>query len=488
MDFKEDTYDKIQRYLDNELKGEELRAFEAQLRADKSLAAEVELHREMGDFLEESGENELRKNLEKLGSEFTEAPNSKRENGFKYLLWLLPLLLLGGVFFYWNSINKNEVIPAVPTNEETQDSLSAPLIYAELPPFDSALIVWQPEYPPSTMVLSPDELINEDVFAPNRYLDSLHVNHVPSDSFNITIEKLPSDTVWIGENGAIVEGDLQIAATVQTPIDLMQETQHLYVYNNLMEQRWYYFDYLKPYKSNEKELVNIYRIDETIELNAEGLYYFILLKEDVFIGKIIVKQRPISALPLKGKKRNKKSPSSAPQPKDTLIYANDEDNSIPELKAPEFVPPKYSNIVESSASVPPPVLAANFEPNPALDLLMNNNVRSVDFELTVDTLTQYFELDSTETMVDFRLAATIVSSDDLLKKSYLLHLFSNDTIAYQNFTPMLTNGVEIVEKGEDEYVFDFQKSLTLPTGLYYVLLEKEETEQVIFVEKIWVRE
>lgn len=75
----DDLYDKIERYLQQDLKGDELEAFERQLRTDPDLATEVQLLKDVkngiaGKIRFEETKTDWNANLEKLGSEFFDQP------------------------------------------------------------------------------------------------------------------------------------------------------------------------------------------------------------------------------------------------------------------------------------------------------------------------------------------------------------------------------------------------------------------------------
>jgi len=120
MEFSPETYELIEQFLNGQLKGEALQHFEKQLVVDKALAATVDFQREMQDFLMDSPENELRKNLQMLSDQVVE-PKKEEEKGWfwwlfpvaketnvldwffgqpvRHLAWVVPLLLIVGWWF-----------------------------------------------------------------------------------------------------------------------------------------------------------------------------------------------------------------------------------------------------------------------------------------------------------------------------------------------------------------------------------------------------
>ena len=78
------------------------------------------------------------------------------------------------------------------------------------------------------------------------------------------------------------------------------------------------------------------------------------------------------------------------------------------------------------------------------------------------------------------------SKENLLDKDLKLHLFNNDQAAFDDFEPLSTYDLQLEETGEDAYRIDFRKSLSLPSGLYYYVLEELDQEKILFVEKFKV--
>ena len=148
MDFDETTYDLIDRYLNGELSGEELSAFEARKNSDSALAQEIEISATMKAFLSDSVENDLRKNLQELGEGFViETEEVKKKAGLwtwiqetidqtlnmlappaspmRYALYLLPFLVALG--FWWMIFNNQPTSPPI-VNDPAIDTLeTAPL-------------------------------------------------------------------------------------------------------------------------------------------------------------------------------------------------------------------------------------------------------------------------------------------------------------------------------------------------------------------------
>jgi len=87
MEFSQEIYERIEQYLDGQLKGHALQDFERQIAANKALATEVAFQREMQQFLAETPENDLRKNLQALGDQYKESTQEEKKS---FWWWLLP--------------------------------------------------------------------------------------------------------------------------------------------------------------------------------------------------------------------------------------------------------------------------------------------------------------------------------------------------------------------------------------------------------------
>jgi len=100
----------IEQYLNGQLQGEALQAFEQRLNTDKALAKEIAFQEEMHAALAETPENELRKMLQQLNAEVREVqvakPNKKwwselfsmeGNNNFFDGLFGIPQLRLAGL-------------------------------------------------------------------------------------------------------------------------------------------------------------------------------------------------------------------------------------------------------------------------------------------------------------------------------------------------------------------------------------------------------
>lgn len=305
MSPNEEKQQRIQKYLDGAMSREEQAGFEDKLKADKDLAQEVSLQKDMQELLADSPENALRKNLERLNVEFEEKPDQP-SNKLNRLLWLLPLLLLAGWWYFANPVAQNK------SDEETTETVTQ---------------------------TAPEETKSSQ-----------------------------DDEVPIPES--------------------LPETEP--------ESR-------EPKQTKQENL-----------------------------------------------QKNRQKPSS-----------------------------------ENPKSSRP--IAANYDPNPSLDFLINNNLRDNTYELSISRKQENVTLLRQDEEFQFWLAIIIKSGQNLIAKDIKLHLFSNKKADFEDFRPLTTDDLALESSSEGTYLINFQKTMHLAPGLYYYLIEDLGEEQIYLVEKFEVR-
>lgn len=132
---KEQLYQTIEAYLDGELAGEELTAFERELATDETLAKEVALHRSLQTQLGDKSKMELRATLDDIAKGFTESdldngnqpdsPNGTTggTGGIPFWVWGLAFFLVigGGVTYYLLTMEDDTVSANIPEQTETTE-------------------------------------------------------------------------------------------------------------------------------------------------------------------------------------------------------------------------------------------------------------------------------------------------------------------------------------------------------------------------------
>ena len=158
------------------------------------------------------------------------------------------------------------------------------------------------------------------------------------------------------------------------------------------------------------------------------------------------------------------------------------------------IPVEVEKTKESKPSPPtkkqenPGPIAANFDPNPSIEFLISNNLRSGDIEWSdIQKIGDILQA-SGNSSIPFNFSAKLQSAEDLTEKKFKLHLFSNEEVAFDNFEPLNSFDLNLDLISEGVYSIDFQTDLKLTPGLYYYLIEDYEIEKIHYVNKFELRD
>lgn len=192
-------------------------------------------------------------------------------------------------------------------------------------------------------------------------------------------------------------------------------------------------------------------------------------------------------------------PETAPPMEDVWIESEKKETSddpakekeLPEEDGVEELPPSVpkqqptpSRKKPTEASRP---IAANFDPNPSLEFLIENNRRDNEVTLEVEERQANIQVPTVGSNFDFRFVAVLRSATDLLQQDFKLHLFSNKKVDFEDFTPLSTNDLSLEKLTDDSYRIDFKSNLSLQPGRYYYILEDYTEEEIYFVDKFEVK-
>ncbi|MCB0572198.1 MAG: hypothetical protein KDC66_20670 [Phaeodactylibacter sp.] len=122
---KEQLYDRIEAYLEQQMAPEELAAFEADLQVSQELQLELALHRKLHQELAKAGKARLREQLRKASAEFPVERPGRRWNTGRWLTGLaVAIIIMGAAGRAWWLSRQNgpQESPAV-TPPAQQDSL-----------------------------------------------------------------------------------------------------------------------------------------------------------------------------------------------------------------------------------------------------------------------------------------------------------------------------------------------------------------------------
>lgn len=331
MAFDNDTQQQIQRYLDGEMSASEQQAFEQKIAADETLAQEIVLQKDISSLLADTPENALRKNLQTLSDQHKSSSSSGRS--WKNFIWLTPLLLVFGIWFFSSSPNdgSEEIststpseIPSTPVDSPSSplkiDTLNLQFTNPDKPkektlqPIDNQKSKSQktpkkdstkaPVYADKTksidknepieppMIMAAPSLIHHDFFAPLPLLDSLISENFQSKNFQITIQKPLPDTLSL-EEASKSKYPFITTLSLSTPLTNLVPNIGLYLYPN----HAFYWKEDHPWDftaAKVKEInINTYQIQLTPNLNLEpGLYYYALRSskegEVFFVSKLTI--------------------------------------------------------------------------------------------------------------------------------------------------------------------------------------------------------
>lgn len=290
MTFDENTYQKIQRYLDKELTGKELEDFKKALKSNKNLAQEVTLQKDMAELLADSPENELRKNLQMLSAQVDEDP-SKTGFPFKHLLWIIPIALVAGWFFFSSrNATPTETVIIPPINKEEPQPIETKPENNASPAKETSQEKEEstvPERPtqndqPKKKEAAPSPRPIAANFEPNPSIEFLISNNLRASDFEFTVEKKQDNIKLSAPSNPF---KFQFAATIKSEQDLSEQDFKLHLFSN-KKADFENFQTLSTFGLPlEVQTDNTYQFELQQTLNLPpGLYYYII--EDLAEEKI----------------------------------------------------------------------------------------------------------------------------------------------------------------------------------------------------------
>ena len=297
---KEDALEKIQRYLDKAMNAEEAKAFEADLKADDDLNQELALHKEMTALLADSPENDLRKNLQLLNSQVKDEKENPNHLT-KYLLWLIPVLLIAGWWFFKpdKSGDQAKVEKTAPAPENNfRSAPSEPSVDKKETPEQNQI----QEEPENRTPVEREPKQNKKAktknkreqepikksrpiaanFDTNPSLEFFIGNNVRDNDFEIQVQTKQRDINLQSDNETV---PFQFSALMKSTANLMEKDFKLHLFSNDPAA----FENFQPLSTNDLSLSqtsdNNFRLDFQKSMSlSPGLYYYVL--EDFSAEKI----------------------------------------------------------------------------------------------------------------------------------------------------------------------------------------------------------
>lgn len=133
----------------------------------------------------------------------------------------------------------------------------------------------------------------------------------------------------------------------------------------------------------------------------------------------------------------------------------------------------------------PRLLAAAFRPNLRLEALMNTQFRGEKYQFRVNRPAPGANLSRQQKQVAFRLEGTVETDAGEISAPFRVLVFSNLQQDYEQFRPAYAARLSF-EKTDRVFSFRLDERLTLAPGLYYYLIEDEDSGMVYFVGKMSV--
>lgn len=131
--------------------------------------------------------------------------------------------------------------------------------------------------------------------------------------------------------------------------------------------------------------------------------------------------------------------------------------------------------------LPAPV-AANLVPNPALERYLNDNVRGNNDRLDIASPLPGARFTSKDGKILFRVSGALDAKGEAPGSRMSVFVFSNNKEAYENDRPLWKQKLTFSQEN-GQYRFQAAARMAVQPGLYYYLIENEESGEVIKVGK-----
>lgn len=132
----------------------------------------------------------------------------------------------------------------------------------------------------------------------------------------------------------------------------------------------------------------------------------------------------------------------------------------------------------------PKVYAANFEPNPILDNMIERQVRKETFSFKMERLNSNRAITLQNSLASFHFSGSLENPENVNPLPlFTFYLFSNKEVDYEEFMPLETRELSI-----ENLQFDFSFSKEVEPGLYYYLIEDSDSGKIYKVGKVRVEE
>ncbi len=123
-------------------------------------------------------------------------------------------------------------------------------------------------------------------------------------------------------------------------------------------------------------------------------------------------------------------------------------------------------------------MAASYEPIPALETYVGSQYRSQDWKVTVKVPAPNAQLPAKNGHLSLRISGNIQNTA-VAEPGLRVLIFNNDLKSFEAMQPIANAALKVAPDGN----FLFEKVMVFKPGLYYYLIEDEESGNWLFVGK-----
>ena len=143
------------------------------------------------------------------------------------------------------------------------------------------------------------------------------------------------------------------------------------------------------------------------------------------------------------------------------------------IKIPSFAPAAQQKKNTSPTT-------ASFQPNPNLENLIGSDTKgsNFDFQISIPTNIAFKS--------NIQAKGNLTTKENLNDHAFRWLLFSNKTSDYKSFKPLISQALVFLEKNQT-FAFEINEKNNFPKGLYYYLIEDENSKEVFAVGKLFIK-
>lgn len=155
-------------------------------------------------------------------------------------------------------------------------------------------------------------------------------------------------------------------------------------------------------------------------------------------------------------------------------------DSLPAPASEKYLPTKPTEQKQA-----PRLLAADYRPNPRLEAITGNQYRGQDYRFRISHPASGLRLNRQDGQVAFRLEGSVETDARAINPPFRVLLFTNKPEDYEQFRYVHAARLAF-EESDGAFSFRLAEQLPLLPGLYYFLIEDEDSGMVFYVGKVSV--